>query len=160
MRLRNLTALDVPAVLALNNDAAPAVPSSSEEELRELLRLSSFGFAAISHDEVVGFVLGFEPGVAYASPNYLYFETRGTDYLYIDRIVVAEEARGMRIGQTLYRRVIDLAVDQGRTEVTCEVNIEPPNPGSLAFHSRLGFSEVDQQDVGYATVMLLAHPLS
>lgn len=160
MHLRELTASDLSSMLALNNGAAPAVPETSEADLAELLRASSFGFAAVSDDEFLGFVVGFEPGMDYASPNYLYFESRGTDHLYVDRIVVAEEARGMRIGQTLYRRVIALAVDQGRTEVTCEVNIEPPNPASLAFHSRLGFSEVGRQENGYATVALLTHPLS
>ncbi|MCC6269729.1 MAG: GNAT family N-acetyltransferase [Microbacteriaceae bacterium] len=160
MRLRDLTALDVPSMLALNNDAVPAVPASTEVELAELLRMSSFGFAAVSGEEFLGFVVGFEPGLDYASPNYRFFENRGTDHLYVDRIVVAEAARGMRVGQTLYNRVVDLAVDQGRAEVTCEVNIEPPNPASLAFHSRLGFSEVDRQDTGYATVTLLARRLS
>lgn len=160
MRLRELTHLDLPDMLALNNDAVPAVPLGTEAELAELLRASTFGFAAVSRDEFLGFVVGFETGMDYSSPNYLYFEERGTDHLYIDRIVVAEEARGMRVGQTLYRKVIALAVDQGRTEVTCEVNIEPPNPASLAFHSRLGFSEVGRQDAGYATVALLTHPLS
>ncbi|MEO7348492.1 MAG: GNAT family N-acetyltransferase [Terrimesophilobacter sp.] len=160
MRLRELSDSDVPTMLALNNSAVPAVPESTEDELMALLRMSSFGFAAVSGDELLGFVLGFEPGVDYASPNYRYFETRGTDYLYVDRIVVAEEARGMRVGQTLYQRVVELAVDHGRDEVTCEVNIEPPNPGSLAFHTRMGFSEIAQQDVGYARVALLARPLS
>lgn len=160
MRLRDLTPLDVPSMLALNNAAAPAVPASSEVELTELLRVSSFGFAAVSGEEFLGFVVGFEPGIDYASPNYHYFENRGTDHLYVDRIVVAEAARGMRVGQTLYNRVVDLAIDQGRAEVTCEVNIEPPNPASLAFHSRLGFSEVDRQENGYATVTLLVRPLS
>lgn len=160
MQLRELTALDVPSMLALNNAAVPAVPRSTEPELAALLRLSSFGFAAVAGDEFLGFVVGFEPGIEYESVNYLYFEDRGVDHLYVDRIVVAEEARGMRVGQTLYHRVVDLAVDQGRAEVTCEVNIEPPNPESLAFHSRLGFSEVDRQTTGYATVALLARPLS
>ncbi len=160
MRLRKLTPLDIPAILALNNDAVPAVPASTEPELAELLRESTFGIAAVSNEQVLGFVVGFGPGLDYASPNYRYFENRGTDHLYIDRIVVAEEARGMRVGQTLYSRVVDLAVEQGRDEVTCEVNVDPPNPGSLAFHSRLGFSEVDRQDNGYATVALLVRPLS
>ncbi len=160
MRLRELTVLDVPDMLVLNNESVPAVPESTEAELSELLRVSTFGYAAVSGDEFLGFVVGFEPGVDYASPNYRYFENRGTDHLYVDRIVVAEAARGMRVGQTLYNRVVDLAVDQGRTEVTCEVNIEPPNPASLAFHSRLGFSEVDRQNTGYATVSLLVRPLS
>jgi predicted GNAT superfamily acetyltransferase len=26
----------------------------------------------------------------------------------------------------------------------CEVNLEPPNPGSLRFHHRIGFTEVGQ----------------
>lgn len=159
MRLRKLTPLDVPSMLALNNLAVPEVPQTTEEEMVELLRVSSFGFAAQSGTEFLGFVLGFEPGSTYASVNYRFFEERGTDHLYVDRIVVAENARGMRVGQTLYQRVVELAVDQGRAEVTCEVNIEPPNPGSLAFHSRMGFSEVARQDNGYAVVTLLARPL-
>lgn len=160
MRLRDLTPADVPDMLELNNAAVPAVPASTTAELTELLRVSSFGFAAVSGSEFLGFVLGFESGIDYASPNYRYFENRGTDHLYVDRIVVAEAARGMRVGQTLYNRVVDLAIDQGRSEVTCEVNVEPRNPASLAFHSRLGFSEIDQQDAGYATVSLLVRPLS
>ncbi len=160
MRLRDLTSSDVPSMLSLNNGAVPAVPESTEVDLAELLRVSSFGFAAVSGDEFLGFVVGFEPGIDYASPNYRYFETRGTDYLYVDRIVVAEAARGMRVGQTLYQRVVELAIDQGRDEVTCEVNVEPPNPGSHAFHSRMGFSEVGRQQTPYSTVALLARPLS
>lgn len=158
--LRDLTSRDVPAILTLNNDATPAVPTATEVELANLLGLSSFSFAAVVEDDVVGFVIGFAPGSNYASPNYRYFEERGTDHLYVDRIVVAEEARGMRIGQTLYDRVAELAVSQGRVEVTCEVNLDPPNPASLAFHRRVGFHEVGQQTTDYATVALLARPLA
>ncbi len=28
------------------------------------------------------------------------------------------------------------------SRLTCEVNLEPPNPASLEFHRRIGFSEV------------------
>ncbi len=160
MRLRDLTPLDLPVILVLNNAATPAVPTATEEELAALVGASSFGFAAVEEDDVLGFVIGFAPGSDYASPNYRYFEDRGTDHLYVDRIVVAESARGMRIGQRLYERVIALAVEQGRAEVTCEVNLDPPNPGSLAFHDRMGFREVGQQETGYATVSLLARPLA
>lgn len=160
MRLRPFTAPDVPAALELNNAATPAVPTATAEELTALLEASAFGIAAVSGEELVGFVLGFEPGSPYESPNYRFFEERGTDHLYVDRIVVAEAARGMRIGQRLYERVVALAVEQGRAEVTCEVNLDPPNPGSLAFHRRMGFREVGQQETGYATVALLARPLA
>lgn len=160
LELRELTPRDVPAIRMLNNAATPAVPLATVAELTALLEASSFGFAAVVDDELVGFVIGFAPGSDYASPNYRYFEERGTDHLYVDRIVVAEAARGMRIGHALYEHVAGLAVGQGRVEVTCEVNLDPPNPESLAFHSRMGFHEVGQQETGYATVALLARPLA
>ena len=160
MRLRELRTSDLPAITELNNAATPAVPEMTEEGLGLVLAASDVGLAAVAGDKVIGFVIGFAPGSGYESPNYRYFEERGTDHLYIDRIVVAENARGMRVGQTLYERVVALAVAEGRAEVTCEVNLDPPNPGSLAFHDRMGFREVGQQETGYATVSLLARPLA
>lgn len=161
MRLRALVQADVPAITALNNAATPAVPVMTEPEMTALLEAGDFGFAAVTAKELLGFVIGFRPGSDYASVNYRFFEDRGIDHLYIDRIVVDEAARGMRIGQTLYNRVFRLAIAESCAEVTCEVNVEPPNPGSLAFHARLGFSEVGRQDTDHGkTVALLARPLS
>jgi hypothetical protein len=41
--------------------------------------------------------------------------------------------------------------------LTCEVNLRPPNEGSLRFHRRLGFREVGRQETPYgALVTLLA----
>lgn len=161
LRLRTLVIGDIPAITALNNAATPAVPVMTEAELTALLEASDFGFATVDEKELLGFVMGFGPGSDYASVNYRYFEERGVDHLYIDRIVVTEAARGMRVGQSLYNRVFTLAIAESRSEVTCEVNIEPPNPGSLAFHARLGFSEVGRQSTGYGTtVALLARPIS
>ena len=41
----------------------------------------------------------------------------------------------------LYREVINYAINKS-IPVTAEVNLKPPNPGSIRFHSRHGFSEV------------------
>lgn len=158
--LRDLSPSDIPTILNLNNEATPAVPTATSEELAALLEASSYGIAATSDNMIVGFVIGFEPGKDYASPNYRFFEDRGTDHLYVDRIVVAESSRGMHVGASLYNRVADIAARQGRAEVTCEVNLDPPNPESLAFHDRMGFRRVGEQVTGYATVALLARPLT
>ena len=42
--------------------------------------------------------------------------------------------------------------------MTCEVNLEPPNPESLAFHDRLGFGRVGEQATkgGSVVVALLS----
>ena len=32
--------------------------------------------------------------------------------------------------------------------ICCEINLEPPNPGSVAFHKKLGFKMIDQAALG------------
>ena len=46
------------------------------------------------------------------------------------------------IGSLLYERVIAHAADIRQVPVAAEVNLEPPNPGSMRFHHRFHFEEV------------------
>ncbi|MHB1091087.1 MAG: hypothetical protein ACYC06_04325 [Ilumatobacteraceae bacterium] len=39
-----------------------------------------------------------------------------------------------------------MTIEGTTTLLTCEVNLQPPNPDSLRFHQRLGFGEVGQQE--------------
>jgi len=165
MRLRPLTPADLPQLVELNNGAVPAVPTTLIDEMTALLATSDLAFGVVDGTDdarLHGFLIGMRPGSDYDSENYRFFEGRGGDFLYVDRIVVAEEARGRRIGQLLYARVFELARAEGRTEVTCEVNLDPPNPGSLVFHGRLGFAEVAQQSTkgGTVRVSLMAAPVA
>jgi predicted GNAT superfamily acetyltransferase len=106
------------------------------------------------------------PGLDYASENYLFFSDRarelGRTFVYVDRIVLAPAMRSRGLGPQLYAAVSDEARRVGAPEVLCEVNVEPPNPGSLAFHTRLGFVEVGRQKThgGENTVALLAAPVA
>ena len=153
-----LTLADVPRLVELNDAASPAVPVTSETEMAALLGVAGFTLAAREHDTLVGFVIGMHPGANYASENYRFFNARSTDFLYVDRIVIDDERRGTGIGRALYEAVFDLARTGGLREVTCEVNLDPPNPESLAFHARLGFARVGEQETknGSVTVALLA----
>lgn len=160
--LRPIATSDIPRIVELNNAAAPAVPITPAEQMTELLGQADLTYAVVdAADELLGFLIGFRPGSAYASENYRYFDERGTDFLYIDRIVIDEERRGLGVGRTLYTEVFDLARAEGRAEVTCEVNTDPPNPESLAFHARLGFERIGEQSTkaGTVTVALLAATL-
>lgn len=157
--IRHLTATDTERLVELNNAAVPAVSETDAAGMRRLLDLSALAIAVVDDaDTVLGFAILMTPGADYESENYRFFEARGTDFLYVDRIVVAEEARNRGLGAELYRAVFEAAREQGRAEVTCEVNVEPPNPGSLRFHDRLGFTEVGRQETkgGSVTVALLA----
>lgn len=161
LSIRDLTTDDIPRLVELNNAAVPAVPFTSAGEFAALLASSDHAIGAVDAEGGLhGFAIGMNPGSDYASENYRFFEERGSDSLYVDRIVVDEVRRGERIGRLLYDHVFRRAREDGRTEVTCEVNVEPPNPRSLAFHARLGFVEVGRQATkgGAIQVALLAAP--
>lgn len=151
---------DAARLTELNNGATPAVPEVSLEQMAELLAQASWSIVAEREGEVVGFVICFDPGVDYDSENYRYFEARHPSHFYIDRIVIDPDHRGAKLGATLYAEVFNRAQDQGLAQVTCEVNLEPPNPASIAFHHRLGFVDVDTQATkgGSVVVQLMAAP--
>jgi predicted GNAT superfamily acetyltransferase len=160
---RALTPSDASELVAINNDGYPGVPLSSAEELDALLTLSSVALGIVGDDgSLQGFLIALDPGVDYDSENYRFFETLYDNHLYIDRVVLASQLRGRGVGTELYERVFDLARSGERSRITCEVNLEPPNPGSLRFHRGLGFLDVDTQATkgGSVVVQLLQVPLS
>jgi hypothetical protein len=89
-----------------------------------------------------GFLIVFDQGCAYDSANFLWFKARYPSFAYVDRIVVAPEARGRGVARQLYERLFREVQEARFDQVVCEVNFEPPNPASEALHRRLGFSEV------------------
>jgi len=159
--LRELEPADLPAVTAMNNDAVPAVPYMDEDEMAVLTALATLCVVAVDEadpDVPLGFVVAVEPGVEYGSENYRWFSARSSDFLYVDRIVIDAETRGAGVGRLLYGAVFARAEQDGRSEVTCEVNLRPPNPKSLGFHGALGFERVGEQETkgGQYRVALLA----
>jgi uncharacterized protein len=161
--LRPIGDADLPAVVALNELEVPRVGPLGGAGLAALM--ASCDLAVLAEDSagsLAGFVLALAPGRDYASENYRFFSRRATDFLYVDRVAVAPRARRQGVATALYGAVEARAREQGRQEVTCEVNLRPPNPGSLAFHRRLGFVEVGQQDTsgGALRVALLARSLA
>jgi len=134
---------DFADVLALNEAAVPHVNSIGEDVLARLAE-QAFHFEVAIADSVAGFVLALPSGVEYASENYSWFSARYDRFVYIDRVVVAEPATGSGIGRQLYERLLARSAAVAPV-LTCEVNLHPPNPRSLAFHRKLGFEEVGQQ---------------
>ncbi|RFA22072.1 GNAT family N-acetyltransferase [Subtercola boreus] len=161
VQTRPLREDDLSDLLALNNAAVPAVNALDEPALSALIAASHGSLAVVDcehPEQLAGFVICLLPGREYASENYRWFSARSTSFLYVDRIVIAEGSRGGGLGQVLYASVFATARAAGAAEVFCEVNLEPPNPGSLVFHERLGFAEVGRQSTksGSVVVALLA----
>jgi len=105
--------------------------------------------------------MAFDQDADYDSPNYLWFRERYPRFVYVDRIVVAPAMRKCGLANRLYEDLFRVAKDAGHDRVVCEVNSDPPNPASDAFHAALGFVEVGHASIhgGTKTVRYLARPL-
>ena len=134
-------ATDEAAVLVLNNENAAEL---SWLEPQELSALISTSFSASRIGDIEAFLLTFDQTATYDSPNFLWFRERYPSFVYVDRIVVAASARGRGHARRLYEDLFARAAAAGHDIVTCEVNLDPPNPGSDAFHAALGFREVGE----------------
>lgn len=139
---------DLDEILRINNAAVPAVNALQRSDLVWFIENAhSFLVRPTDHGRVAGYVVGLHgPGLGYDSLNYAWFSERYERFVYVDRIVVAEEGRGHGIGQALY----DEFAARGRADdhhvLLAEVNIKPRNDGSLRFHERYGFKPVGEQD--------------
>jgi len=148
---------DSAQLLALNTAAVPAVNDLGADDLTALIAASHSAIAVVAEaepDTVLGFAILFAAGADYASENYRFFSARARTFLYVDRIVVAAGHRGGGLGARLYSAVFDAARALPTDVVFCEVNLRPANPESLAFHDRLGFTEIGQQATKNDTVVV------
>ena len=158
LTIRDLLLADIEAATAINNANTPAVGEATAEHLAHLLDESVIALAAIAPGgELAGFCIVLGPGADYGSVNYCWFTERYDDFIYLDRVAVAETARNAGVGTALYAEVERRA---GAPWFLLEVNLRPRNDGSLRFHHRHGFVEVGQLETDYGTlVSLLAKPL-
>jgi predicted GNAT superfamily acetyltransferase len=132
---------DEPGVLALNNEHAAELSWLEPERLSYLLGRA---FHARRIGALEAFLITFDQDADYDSPNFLWFRERYPRLVYVDRVVVARSARGRGHARRLYEDLFALAARAGHSLVTCEINAEPPNPASDAFHAALGFHEVGE----------------
>ena len=139
--IRAMTASDIEAVWAINQENIPAVGEETVEVLADLLSMSLFSLVAEANNVVVGFCMVLGPKTQYRSPNYLYFCERYDDFIYLDRVAVTSAFQGLGLGAALYREV---EMQSNSTLFALEVNTKPRNEGSLRFHTREGFVMLEE----------------
>ena len=138
----DLSSLDATALLLLNNANAKETASLDDAGLKALLGIA---FYARGIDRgATAFLIALEQTAAYVNPNFMWFKASRESGVYIDRIIVSIVARGQGIARLLYQDLFAAAKRSGHDRVVCEVNIEPPNPVSEAFHVAMGFEAIGQ----------------
>jgi predicted GNAT superfamily acetyltransferase len=140
MTLRPATPGDVPALVDLNAAVVAVTSPMDAARARALLTLATFCTVAECEGRVIGFVLAMAAGDSYDNANFRWFADRLDRFVYIDRVVVADSARGLGLGTALYDDL--LRQGAGCRFMAAEMDLVPANPGSLAFHKARGFVEI------------------
>ena len=154
--IRPLEERDLDAVLAINQANVPEVGSISMERLEFLVADAACALVVDVDGTVAGFCIVLGAGSVYDSVNYRWFMDRYTDAMYLDRVAFTDEFRGQGLGTALYDEVHEFVRGvPGMNRWTLEVNADPPNVPSLAFHRARGFVEVGQQHTPYGITVSL-----
>ena len=130
----------IDAILALN--AAHQVETSPLDRAALEAMLDETFHSATAGGGKDGFIIAFDQDAAYDSVNFRWFQSRYERFIYVDRIITAPHARGRGIARGFYTTLFKAARAAGHRRIVAEINVEPPNPASMAFHSALGFAEV------------------
>ena len=141
MESRPLLQEDASSVWIINEQGLPGTGKVTVEEISHLIAISEVSLGVFEQDKMLGFVICLSPNLDYGSLNYAWFNENYDDFLYVDRIAVATEHRNNGIGSFIYQELINIS-QRKQIPITAEVNLVPPNPGSMKFHFRFDFSEV------------------
>lgn len=133
---------DSAAILGINAAGQPGVSALTAEEVTGALADAPYVTVAVLDGEVAGYTIGYMTDDVYDGEEFSWFRARLPHFLYIDQIAVAPTARHAGVGARLYEHAASFARAHAIRALVCEVNLEPPNPGSLRFHARLGFQEI------------------
>jgi uncharacterized protein len=142
--LRRARPVDRDRILAINAQGAPGVSVLNPGEIERLFRLSIWFRVAERSSALAAYLIALRSGSDYDGEEYLWFMKRLPEFLYVDQVAVATDARGGGVGSALYDDLESFAAGQGIHHLTLEVNLRPENLPSLSFHDRRGFREIDR----------------
>jgi predicted GNAT superfamily acetyltransferase len=142
VEIRPIEAGDQAAILALNNEHAVELSPADESTMAGWLSVAALATAIGAVGAPDAFLIAFDESTPSQGPNHAWFLARHPRFLYVDRVCVAPSARKRGLARALYLDLFAAASRRGAPVVCCEVNTDPPNPVSDAFHASLQFREV------------------
>lgn len=139
---------DIDTIVDLNQDALEGVGPLDYESAALLVKQADQALVLDDGGDVAGFVITLPTGATYDSSRYEWFEDRLDDYVYLDRIVVAETHRRQGVASRLY--------DAIESDLPVALEVYDTNVPSLEFHRRRGYQPIGQlRHAGKTNLMLV-----
>jgi len=123
-------------LLKLNNLYEVEIGLDSPESFRDLIEGSFW----TGHIKAHAFAICLDQETKIEGENINWLKDQFKRFVYMDRIAVHPDAYGKGLGRRLYEDLFDAAIMANHTRLCCEINCDPPNRGSVAFHEKLGFT--------------------
>ncbi len=139
---------DLDTIVDLNQGALEGVGPLENESLALLVKQADQALVLDDGGDIAGFVITLPTGSVYDSSRYEWFEDRLEDYVYLDRIVVAETHRRQGVASRLY--------DAIEADLPVALEVYDTNVPSLEFHRRRGYLKVGElEHAGKTNLMLV-----
>lgn len=149
MPVRAATPNDFDTILRMNQESVHFLSPMDRSRLTDLHQMAAYHRVIDAGDgRACGFLIAMREGCDYASANYQWFAARYARFLYIDRVVIADDQQARGLGRQLYAELLSFARADGVETVACEFDTDPPNEPSRRFHASYGFREVGTHRVG------------
>lgn len=146
--IRPIEQHDHDTIVDLNQGALEGVGPLDHESLALLVKQADQALVLDDGGDVAGFVITLPIGAVYDSSRYEWFEDRLDEYVYLDRIVVAETHRRQGVASRLY--------DAVESDLPVALEVYETNEPSLEFHRQRGYQEVGElEHAGKTNLMLV-----
>ena len=142
--IRDVREDDLEHVLLINESVVPAVNSIDLSQMQWFAQHAAYFRVTVQEEAIAAFLIGLRPGTTYGSENYRWFCENYSEFGYVDRIAVHQDARRFGLATRMYQD-FETRLPGSVEVMTCEVNVRPPNESSMRFHERYGFRQVGSQ---------------
>ena len=159
--IRDVIPGDKDGIFQVNRDSLSGVSAFDDEYFATLVRECALFRVAEVGQAIEGYVCGISHQAIYDGEEFALFLDHLPDgFLYIDQVAIRQRSRGQGLGRPLYQDMETYARENGFSALACEVNYEPFNAASQAFHRQFGFAEVVRMPIRGLVVSLLTKPLT
>jgi predicted GNAT superfamily acetyltransferase len=157
LAIRQAQRADTPAIVAINMAGRPGVYPLTPETAADTLAVAPYFVIAELGGQLAGYPISYTSQDSCEGDEFAWFQRHVPSFLYIDQVAVAPAHRRAGLGARLYAQAAAHARALGLPAPVCEVNRDPPNPASPAFHTQLGFREVGVLTVQDGRTVSLRH---